>query len=81
MNMTGGFSSMNKADLDILTSTSHSFMKKGNISIEDPSLDDLPEQKSSRTSITQVPFNSSKIDFKLTFPTPSLRKKMASQMK
>ena len=72
---------MNKVDLEILNSTSRSFMKKGNIAIDDPNLDDLPEQKTSRTSITQVPSNSSKIDFKLTFPTPSLRKKMAGQMK
>jgi hypothetical protein len=54
MNMTGGFSQLKKSELDFMNSTSKSFMEKGNISIEDPGLETLPEENTSasRTAIS-----------------------------
>jgi hypothetical protein len=50
--MTGGFSQLKKSELDFMNSTSKSFMEKGNISIEDPGLETLPEENTSASRIS-----------------------------
>lgn len=41
---------MKKADYDIMNQTTQSFMEKGNISIEDPDLETLPEEETSKST-------------------------------
>jgi hypothetical protein len=76
MNMTGGFSSITKGELDIMNETSVSMSL-------DAKLDSIPDDefKQRTACLSQIPQNSAKIDYKFTFPQPSLRKKMAAHLK
>ena len=77
--MTGGFSAFTKAELETDETTDYYNRELINMSIlEEEKREYLKEERLKKQSPRNVPHNGSKIDYKLTFPQPTIRKKMAS---
>lgn len=79
MNMTGGFSTFNKGGGLIESMQDTNLSMSVDVKMETPTMPD--DDYVQKTPMSQVPQNSSKIDFKFTFPQPTTRKKVANQMK